>query len=49
MLDSTVRGVSDKKAEVWVTCLVSMTDRSLQKDCPAGCLTIGGLHRNTVQ
>jgi len=28
--DSTVRGASDNKAVVCVTCLVSMTDRSLQ-------------------
>jgi hypothetical protein len=34
---------------VCATCLVSMTDRSLQRDCPAGGLTIGGLHQNTVQ
>lgn len=34
---------------VYVTCLASMTDRDLQQDCPAGCLTIGGLHLNTVQ
>jgi len=30
LLDSTVRGASDNEAVVWVTCLVSMTDRSLQ-------------------
>src|SRR5271170_8123204 len=49
LLDSTVRGASDDgKAMVCVTCLVSMTDRGLQRDCPAGCLTISGLHQNTV-
>jgi hypothetical protein len=30
LLDSTVRRASDKKAMVWVTCLVSMTNRGLQ-------------------
>jgi hypothetical protein len=34
---------------VYVTCLASMTDRDLQVRLPAGCLTIGGLHLNTVQ
>ena len=30
LVDSTVRDASDNKAMVWVTCLVSMTDRGLQ-------------------
>jgi hypothetical protein len=30
LLDSTVRDASDNEAEVWVTCLASMTDRGLQ-------------------
>jgi hypothetical protein len=31
------------------TCLARFTGRDLQLDCPAGCLTIGGLHLSTVQ
>ena len=32
-----------------VPCQASMTTRDSQLDCHAGCLTIGGLHQNTVQ
>jgi hypothetical protein len=32
-----------------IVSLASVAGRGLQRDCPAGCLTIGGLHPNTVQ